>query len=223
MLPSRSRPHRGFSLLELLPATAITAVVLGAIYTMYLANQQTFFRGEARSDMQQSARIAMDEILRTLRDLGYDPGLTGGFGFRDPGNPGGGAGCPAKSVGCASAAEIRFTLDDDRDGEVDDVGAERVGFLLRDGVLQKIKPAINPGEVLSSQPVATGITSLRFTFLDGAGRTIPDPPGAAYNLTPAERDAIRRVRIELTASRTVQGGTQAFSLTSEALLRNPLP
>ncbi|MGH7407576.1 MAG: hypothetical protein ACREKF_06155, partial [Candidatus Methylomirabilales bacterium] len=63
----------------------------------------------------------------------------------------------------------------------------------------------------------------RFTFLDGAGRTIPDPPGAAYNLTPVQRDAIRRVRIELTASRAMKGGTHVFSLTSEALLRNPLP
>lgn len=197
----------------------MVAVVLGAIYTMYLANQETFLKGEARSDLQQSARIAMDEMLRALRDLGYDPRLTGRFGFRDSANPGAGGSCPDGSVGCATDAEIRFTLDDDGDGLVDDVGAERLGFRLRDGVLQKIKP----GAVLNPQPLATGIAILRFTFLDAVGRRIPDPPGAASSLTPAQRDAVRRVRIELTTSRAVQGGTQAFSLTSEALLRNPLP
>lgn len=223
MWPSRPFPRRGFTLLEALLATAIVVVVLGAIYTMYLANQKTFLKGEARSDIQQSARIAMDEILRALHGLGYDPRLMGRFGFRDPANPGGSAGCPDGAVGCATQAEIRFTLDDDGDGVLADGapqrGRERVGFRLRDGVLQKI----TPGEALNPQPLATGVTALRFAFLDAAGRTIPDPPGAAYNLAPGQRDAIRRVRIELTTSREVQGETHAFSLTSEALLRNPLP
>ncbi len=219
MWPSRPFRRRGFTLLEALLATAITAVVLGAIYTMYLANQETFLRGEARSDLQQSARIAMDAMLRALRGLGYDPRLTGRFGFRDPANPGGGAGCPDGSVGCATQAEIRFTMDDDGDGLVDNVGTERVGFRLRDGILQKIKP----GAALNPQPLATGITALRFTFLNAAGRTIPDPPDAASNLAPGQRDAIRRVRIELTASRDVRGEMHAFSLTSEALLRNLPP
>ena len=219
MWPSRPFRRRGFTLLEALLATAITAVVLGAIYTMYLANQETFLRGEARSDLQQSARIAMDAMLRALHGLGYDPRLTGRFGFRDPANPGGGAGCPDGSVGCATQAEIRFTMDDDGDGLVDNVGTERVGFRLRDGILQKIKP----GAALNPQPLATGITALRFTFLDAAGRTIPDPPDATSNLAPGQRDAIRRVRIELTASRDVRRETHAFSLTSEALLRNLPP
>jgi len=219
MWPSRPFRRRGFTLLEALLATAITAVVLGAIYTMYLANQGTFLRGEARSDLQQSARIAMDAMLRALRGLGYDPRLTGRFGFRDPANPGGGAGCPDGSVGCATQAEIRFTMDDDGDGLVDDVGTERVGFRLRDGILQKIKP----GAAVNPQPLATGITALRFTFLDAVGRTIPDPPDAASNLAPGQRDAIRRVRIELTASRDVRREMYAFSLTSEALLRNLPP
>ena len=219
MWPSRPFRRRGFTLLEALLATAITAVVLGAIYTMYLANQETFLRGEARSDLQQSARIAMDAMLRALRGLGYDPRLTGRFGFRDPANRGGGAGCPDGSLGCATQAEIRFTMDDDGDGLVDDVGTERIGFRLRDEILQKIKP----GAAVNPQPLATGITALRFTFLDAVGRTIPDPPDAASNLAPGQRDAIRRVRIELTASRDVRGEMHAFSLTSEALLRNLPP
>ena len=219
MWPSRPFRRRGFTLLEALLATVITAVVLGAIYTMYLANQGTFLRGEARSDLQQSARIAMDAMLRGLRGLGYDPRLTGRFGFRDPANPGGGAGCPDGSVGCATQAEIRFTMDDDGDGLVDDVGTERIGFRLRDEILQKIKP----GAAVNPQPLATGITALRFTFLDAVGRTIPDPPDAASNLAPGQRDAIRRVRIELTASRDVRGEMHTFSLTSEALLRNLPP
>lgn len=200
-------------------AGAIGSLLLGATYTVYLANQQTYLRGEARSDLQQSARVAMDEVLRALQSLGYDPRRTGGFGFRDPANLGTGAGCPARSVGCASEGEIRFSLDDDGDGVLDDEGAERVGFRLRSGALQKIKP----GGVLNPQPLATGVTALRFTYLDGNGRTIPDPPGSAYALTPLQRDVVRRVRVELTLARSVGGETSTFSLSSDAVLRNPLP
>lgn len=219
MSPSRGVPARGFTLLEVLLAGAIGTLVLGAAYTVYLANQETYLRGEARSDLQQSARIAMDEVLRALQNLGYDPRGTGGFGFRDPANLGTGAGCPAASVGCASEGEIRLSLDDDGDGVLDDEGTERVGFRLRNGVLQKFKP----GGFLNPQPVATGVTALRFTYLDGNGRTIPDPLGSAYSLASVQRDAVRRVRVELTVTRTVRGETATFSLTSDALLRNPLP
>lgn len=218
-LPSEGVPGRGFTLLEVLVAGAIGSLVLGAAYTIYLANQQTYLRGEARSDLQQSARIAMDEVLRALRSLGYDPRRTGGFGFRDPANLGTGAGCPAASVGCASDGEIRFGVDDDGNGVLDDEGTERVGFRLRSGVLQRFKP----GGLLNPQPLATGVTALRFTYLDGNGRTIPDPPGPAYTLTPLQRDAVRRVRVDLTVTRTVQGETIAFSLISDAVLRNPPP
>lgn len=219
MSPSRVTPGRGFTLLEALLAGAIGSLVLGAAYTMYLATQETYLRGEARSDLQQSARIAMDELLRALQSLGYDPRQTGGFGFRDPVNLGTGEGCPAASVGCASEGEVRFSLDDDGDGVLDDGGTERVGFRLRSGVLQKFKP----GGVLNPQPLATGVTALRFTYLDGNGRTIPDPPGPGYTLTPVQRDAVRRVRVDLTVTRTVKGEATTFSLTSDAVLRNPLP
>jgi prepilin-type N-terminal cleavage/methylation domain-containing protein len=219
MSPSRGVSGRAFTLLEVLVAGAIGGLLLGAAYTVYLANQETYLRGEAKSDLQQSARIAMDEVLRALQNLGYDPRRTGGFGLRDPANLGAGAGCPARSVGCASEGEIRFSLDDDGDGVLDDEGAERVGFRLRSGALQKFKP----GGVLNPQPLVTGVTALRFTYLDGNGRAIPDPPGSAYALAPRERDAVRRVRVELTVARTVGGETATFSLTSEAVVRNPLP
>ena len=200
-------------------AGTIGALVLGAAYTIYLAYHTTYLRGEAKSDLQQTARIAMDEVLRALQSLGYDPRQTGGFGFRDPANPGAGAACPAASVGCASEGEIRFSLDDDGDGGLDDEGRERVGFRLQGGVLQKFKP----GVILNPQPLATGVTALRFTYLDGNGRTIPDPPGSVYSLTPVQRDAVSRVRVELTVTRTVGGETATFSLTSDAVLRNPPP
>ena len=52
-------------------ATAISSIVLLALYLMYDVNQVTFLKGEQQADLQQNARIAMDRIVRDLRLVGY--------------------------------------------------------------------------------------------------------------------------------------------------------
>lgn len=61
----------GFSLLELLIASAIFLVVMTAVYLMYATNQTTFVRGEMKSDLQQNARIGLDRLTRELRMAGF--------------------------------------------------------------------------------------------------------------------------------------------------------
>src|SRR5512139_851719 len=68
----RARP-RGLSLLEVLVATALFAVVMAGVYALSIAMQGTFTRGEMKSDLHQNARVGLDRMVQELRMAGYDP------------------------------------------------------------------------------------------------------------------------------------------------------
>ena len=71
MTQRTQRSHKGFTLVEVLIASAIFSVVLLAIYTVFIWSQQTFTSGTRRQDNQQGARLAMDQIVRQIRMAGY--------------------------------------------------------------------------------------------------------------------------------------------------------
>jgi prepilin-type N-terminal cleavage/methylation domain-containing protein len=91
--PGRVRGEAGFTLAEILMASAISSVVLLALYLLYDVNQVTFVKGEQQADLQQNARIAADRIVRDLRLVGY--------GFSTP----------AGAITVASPTDIRFWAD----------------------------------------------------------------------------------------------------------------
>lgn len=70
-MSNRVRPAAGFSLLELLIVSAIFLVVMMGVYLVYESNQTLFLRGEAKSDLQQNARIALDRLTREFRMAGF--------------------------------------------------------------------------------------------------------------------------------------------------------
>lgn len=202
---------KGFTLIELLTAGTIMVVVLLAIYLMYETNQSTFIRGEVKSNLHQNARVAMGDMVRALRNAGYDPVGTGIFGFKDA----------SEFTSVASDTEVRFTLDEDGDGVLDHNDIEKTGFSLRtrvDGSKYLGKYSLG---AVSWQPLAEKIEGLKFTYFDSSNNPIPNPPNPPYSLSAGQRGSIRKVRIELTFKDTPVGqGTQTFSLTSEVSLRN---
>jgi prepilin-type N-terminal cleavage/methylation domain-containing protein len=68
------RDPRGFTLVEILIASTIFALILLGVYVVYETNQGTYVRGEARSNVQQNVRVALDQITRELLMAGDDPG-----------------------------------------------------------------------------------------------------------------------------------------------------
>jgi|GEM_PF-490878 len=62
------KKETGFTLIELLITLSMIGFVITAIYSFYLAGLSGWQRALDQTDYQQSARIAMDKIIRELTD-----------------------------------------------------------------------------------------------------------------------------------------------------------
>jgi len=67
-----SRRSSGFTLVEILVATAIFAVIMVAALMMYDKNQQVFKQSVEAADLQQNTRVAFDKMVAEIRMAGFD-------------------------------------------------------------------------------------------------------------------------------------------------------
>jgi prepilin-type N-terminal cleavage/methylation domain-containing protein len=102
----RNADPRGFSLVELMVAMAVTLVITGAIYGLMTGGQNAFRREPAMADRQQNIRLAMDVVMRDIASAGanmppfiqtFTTGLNSCVGC--PASPLGVAGTPAGNLG----------------------------------------------------------------------------------------------------------------------------
>ena len=70
------RRDHGFSLVEILVATAVFAIAVGVAFTLYNAAQSSYKDAEEFTSQQQNTRVAFDKIVSDLRMAGfnYNPG-----------------------------------------------------------------------------------------------------------------------------------------------------
>jgi type IV pilus assembly protein PilW len=170
----------GFSLVELLVALAITAVVMAGVFGTYYSQQKSYLVQEQVAAAQQNIRAGMYFLEREIRMAGYDPSRTAG----------------ARIV-TAGRMSIRMTMDLNGDGDVTDPN-EDVRYALYDsggdGDLDLGRTAA-PAAV---RPLAENIDALNFVYLDG-----DDPPNVldddgAGNVV-ASIGEIRSVQITVVA------------------------
>lgn len=85
---------RGFSLVELMIALVLGLLVIGAVVSVFIANQQAFRTAESMARLQENARFAFEVLAREMRESGGTPCgatavanvLNGGGGWWDWGN-----------------------------------------------------------------------------------------------------------------------------------------
>ena len=65
--------RKGLTLIELLVSLSIFLVVLLAVYQLFTTSEATYVSGTRKQDAQQQARLAMDEMARSIRMAGYIP------------------------------------------------------------------------------------------------------------------------------------------------------
>lgn len=69
MRPQRRRHSEGFTLVELLVASTVLAVVLGTVYTAFSSSVSMWKIGEADTATYQDARISLDVVSRELQNM----------------------------------------------------------------------------------------------------------------------------------------------------------
>src|SRR4051794_21477774 len=64
--------QRGFSLAEVLVATAVFAIIFVATLLIYDRSNKVFSAGSQASDLQQNTRVAYEKLVSDLRLAGFD-------------------------------------------------------------------------------------------------------------------------------------------------------
>lgn len=69
----RQHAHKqnGFTLIELLIVVAILGIVMGAVYSLFIANQRTAYTTDEVVEVQQNLRIAMEAVTKDLYSAGF--------------------------------------------------------------------------------------------------------------------------------------------------------
>lgn len=76
---ARSRPRRrgGFTLIEAISTIVILSIVGGVASNIVLASADAYFEASTRGQVHTEISVAMDRIVRELRDIDLDPGAGG--------------------------------------------------------------------------------------------------------------------------------------------------
>ncbi len=182
---------KGFTLIEILVAVAISGIVMAGIYSAYYSQQRSYEVQEQQVAIQQNLRAAMYFLEREIRMAGCDPLETANA-----------------AILLAEADYIQFTedisdeLDDDDDGDGDNrdepdgkiqKANENITYYLEDNNLRRSTIDEVTEDPLPPQTIAQNVEALNFVYLNADGVVIP-PPIAA----DATRD-IASVQIAIVA------------------------
>ena len=137
--------NKGFTLIEVLIALAVTSIIMAGAYMAFDSQQKTTVAQTNVSDMQLNLRAALDFISRDIRLAGCNPGLhnlavaPASFGILDIGLKDITSDMKNGNNYLASGASyIRLSWDKDEDGQID-YPTEITDYSLVDS------PTITPG------------------------------------------------------------------------------
>ena len=175
-----SNSSKGFTLIELMVALAVTSILLAGIYTTYITQLKSHLTQQLIVEMQQNLRAAMFIIERDIRMAGHDPNQTAGAGI-------------ITMLGNSFDFTLDVTggeadgIDNDNDGTVDEADEDRFSDGDTSDSNEQIRYALNTdaagfqylgrelGGAGGLQYLAECIDALNFVYLDSAGVVTNDP------------------------------------------------
>jgi type IV pilus assembly protein PilW len=149
----------GFTLLEVLVATAIVGVVMASIFTSFYSQDRSYVTQSEVSKMQQNLRGGISLMMKEIRMAGCDPTGKANAGI-----------ISAASDSMSFSLDIRgANAEDPPDGDTSDPN-ERITYSLydsnRDGVNDTLGRRTGGGW---NRPVAENMDALNFVYLDERG------------------------------------------------------
>ena len=189
MARSRQR-SRGFSTAEVLVGTALTMMLMTAIYSVQRAQTMAFAAQNVYSESQNVTRTVIDLMTRELRMATYDPGtaLT-----TSPGPS-----CPGVKQGIVEAtpSKLHFKQDLTGDGSLISPGEDLVYDVLG-SALRRTDGSALPVTIVTGVPAG----GLNFRYFDGSNPPVElIPTGTPPSLTSSQRDCVTKVRITVQAN-----------------------
>ncbi len=200
----------GFTLIETLVAMFMLSITMAAFYSVYRMQTRSLKGQENRLEAQQTARAALDFMVRELRNARYNPtGTNTGADCGVVGTPG--------RPGIVEATDkiIHFSYDTEN-GNCSDVG-ENVKYSFAGTDITRT--ADGSDEVLTDGNVKED-DGLTLAYFDQDGDPLPLPLD-----DQPKRDSIKRVSITVTIeSKNMAdkfGGALSATMTTNVDLRNP--
>ena len=70
--PRRTRlDQHGTTLMEMVITLAVFTVIMMVIVLLWEQSQRAYFRGATAAELQQNARVALEQMTREIRQAGY--------------------------------------------------------------------------------------------------------------------------------------------------------
>jgi len=199
--------ERGYTLAEMMVVCAIVGLIMASLLGLVMSGQQAYWYGSTQVDAQQTTRVALDRMVREIREAGYYP--------QNPDTAPATCSAPPcynfNAIGTgASASSLTLQYDWNGDGtsaasgKVNDpvtcaTGAtckgERVTYSYSSGTLTRQEVGVDS----TPQTIASGLSAFSFTYLAADGTTTTTP------------SAIRTVAVTISAQTANKGAYVTMS------------
>ncbi len=161
------RSSQGFTLIELMIAMAISAVLMAAIFSVHNAQQKTYTAQQQVAEMQQNLRAALWIMTGELRMAGYDQS---GSAKDSSCNIGATGTSIAPGIASLNAGRIDFSMDLNGDNDCADE-RENLSYYVStvDGIpsIIRIDYSIDTDEDIDNV-IAENFDEIRFRYLNSA-------------------------------------------------------
>ena len=204
------RNQRGFTLTELLVVCAVLGVVMSGVLSLVMIGQQSATAAMNKVDAQASARVGIERLIEEIREAGYLP-----LGPTCPTAPT--TFCPPFNYGFSaitnqSATGLTIQNDWNASGTIQTTAVtdpitgvnrgEQIVYSFASGQISRQEMGVDG----AAQVLASGITSLSFTYLD------------QNNNVTATSANIRTVTITVTTQQS--SGQPQVTMVHRVRLRN---
>jgi prepilin-type N-terminal cleavage/methylation domain-containing protein len=153
---------RGFTLVEMVLALAISTIVLAAVYSVFTIANKNFTTQNAAAHVQQNLRSAIRLMARDIRHAGLDPSGSGNFGITH-----------------ASQNKISFTMDSEISGTfngiVDEANWEEITYDFQgDQIMQTLYETVTTSTA-DTAALISNIKEVKFKYYDSANNDLGVP------------------------------------------------